>query len=559
MSRACVGLGAVLLLGLSAPLRAQPASPARPPVPSGTVALAVRVDSLDAAGRWRDALPALEALARATPHDATRLAQLGRWLSWSGDHVRALDALGRAARLAPGDADVLTDYGVVLSWRPATRDSAERVLAQALAVDARHRAARVARADVLRWQGQGRAALAEYERVLALDPAYADALRGAAAVLAGWGDADGAAARLARLPDGAADLAPARVERARVAVLRNDAGTAAALLPRGDDLRVYGARALADSVDALVRPSLAVWGGARRRAGQLDDAAPSLELRVPLGTRVRATAAYAPARYDGVAGAFTVHGGGAALDADLGARMHARAALGGRTNVGTLGELALATRVSPAWRVEVSARRDPVEEFESSVRAVATPTGSVGPVRLTGGRAAVAWRAARAGADASVAVSGGVVTGSGLLDNTRRAADVQVGKSLRAGSPYVRLAYGASWLSYDYDASVAPSVAAPRTAGGYFSPDRYQYHYAQLSVSGDANRAVAWRATGAAGAQAVRAHGAAASDARGAWQGSGELLWRALPSTRVVLAAEVLDVYGAYRREGVRLGVVRGW
>jgi tetratricopeptide (TPR) repeat protein len=470
----------VLLLGLSAPLRAQPASPARPPVPSGTVALAVRVDSLDAAGggatrsrrsrRWRGP----------RPDDATRLAQLGRWLSWSGDHARALDALGRAARLAPGDADVLTDYGVVLSWRPATRDSAERVLAQALAVDARHRAARVARADVLRWQGQGRAALAEYERVLALDPAYADALRGAAAVLAGWGDADGAAARLARLPDGAADLAPARVERARVAVLRNDAGTAAALLPRGDDLRVYGARALADSVDALVRPSLAVWAARavapassttpRRRwscgCRSARGCAPRRRTRPPATTawpalhgarrrrraRRRSRGAHARAR-----GARRPHERGDARRA--GAR-HARVA-----GVARGGERAARPRGGVR---ELGARRGDARGQRGAGAAHR---------RARGGRVARGARRRRR-----------VGRGLGRRGHRERAArqhapgrDVQVGKSLRAGSPYVRLAYGASWLSYDYDASVAPSVAAPRTAGGYFSPDRYQYHYAQLS------------------------------------------------------------------------------
>jgi len=129
---------------------------------------------------------------------------------------------------------------------------------------------------------------------------------------------------------------------------------------------------------------------------------------------------------------------------------------------------------------------------------------------------------------------------------------------VRAGGPYVRLAYGASWLSFDYDASRAPGAAAPGTAGGYFSPDRYLYQYANLSLSDDRGGALAWRMSGAAGVQAVRPF-VGEVDRRGAWQASGELQWRVLPTSRVMLGIEALDVYGAYRREGARLGVIRSW
>jgi len=63
--------------------------------PDNAEALAGLVDSLEALGQWRSALPALEHLTALQPANARRIHQLGRWRSWAGD-ARAADSLGQA-------------------------------------------------------------------------------------------------------------------------------------------------------------------------------------------------------------------------------------------------------------------------------------------------------------------------------------------------------------------------------------------------------------------------------------------------------------------------------
>ena len=88
---------------------------------------------------------------------------------------------------------------------------------------------------------------------------------------------------------------------------------------------------------------------------------------------------------------------------------------------------------------------------------------------------------------------------------------------------------------------------------GIEGPEHIPFHAPTVPVEAGGKIYVA-----GGGVQSVRPH-VGETDTRGAWQASGELLWRVLPSARVVLGVDALDVYGAYRREGVRLGVVRTW
>ena len=63
--------------------------------PDNAEALAGLVDSQEALGEWRAALPALENLVALQPTNVDRVHQLGRWRSWAGD-PHAVDSLAQA-------------------------------------------------------------------------------------------------------------------------------------------------------------------------------------------------------------------------------------------------------------------------------------------------------------------------------------------------------------------------------------------------------------------------------------------------------------------------------
>ncbi|MCH8948574.1 MAG: tetratricopeptide repeat protein, partial [Acidobacteria bacterium] len=50
--------------------------------PDNALALGELADALEAAGRWREAVPVLSHLLELQPDDVARLFQLGRFLSW---------------------------------------------------------------------------------------------------------------------------------------------------------------------------------------------------------------------------------------------------------------------------------------------------------------------------------------------------------------------------------------------------------------------------------------------------------------------------------------------
>ncbi len=187
--------------------------------PDNAEALAGLVDSLEALGQWRAALPALEHLTALQPANARRIHQLGRWRSWAGD-ARAADSLGQACSLETSQPQYCTDYAEVLAWKAETRGEAVAHLRAALAASPNYVPAMAQLANILSWNKSSRAeaarlfeaalkiepqniellnsyaemlsydrsgrvlALSLYERVLRIDPENARALTGKAQVLA---------------------------------------------------------------------------------------------------------------------------------------------------------------------------------------------------------------------------------------------------------------------------------------------------------------------------------------------------------------------------------------
>jgi len=98
--------------------------------------LASVVDSLEAAGEWRNAIAPLDRLLELVPTDPARLRQRGLFAAWSGDRKRGVVLLRRAVaqrhnndhglRLPPGD-QVVENHVRAPYCRPGTRIVAETV------------------------------------------------------------------------------------------------------------------------------------------------------------------------------------------------------------------------------------------------------------------------------------------------------------------------------------------------------------------------------------------------------------------------------------------------
>lgn len=147
------------------------ALPAQDPAADLARALAARVDSLEAAGRWAEAVPHLQRYLVLVPRDPARLRQLGLYLSWSGHRASGLDLLERALAERPGDVVYLASYAEVLSWQPEDQARAREHFDRALAADPEHVPALVAYGEMLSWNpvtadSAGRV----FERALALEP-----------------------------------------------------------------------------------------------------------------------------------------------------------------------------------------------------------------------------------------------------------------------------------------------------------------------------------------------------------------------------------------------------
>jgi Tfp pilus assembly protein PilF len=131
------------------------------------IACQMRGDSHTAAQYMRKA-------AQQRPDDPNILTNLGGALFDSGATEDALTFLRRATELAPAQASNWFNLGkaLKLQWQ---LDEAEKALRRAIATDERHVTARITLADIFTIRGNIPDAVAEYRKVLALQPDQAQA------------------------------------------------------------------------------------------------------------------------------------------------------------------------------------------------------------------------------------------------------------------------------------------------------------------------------------------------------------------------------------------------
>jgi tetratricopeptide (TPR) repeat protein len=152
--------------------------------PNNTAALSGLAESLEAEGRWRDAMPYLSRLIEMQPDNSSALLRLARMKSWqNGTRPESLKLFACALQADPKNEEILVSYAEVLSWSRATRPQAGSYYEQALRQNPRNLRALDGEAQLLAWAGESDRAMALYDEALSSDPADIGALRGKAEIL----------------------------------------------------------------------------------------------------------------------------------------------------------------------------------------------------------------------------------------------------------------------------------------------------------------------------------------------------------------------------------------
>jgi tetratricopeptide (TPR) repeat protein len=193
------------------------------------VAVLADIDTLQAAGRTRDAERALRRLIAEAPHCVDAWNRLGVLLAGRGDALPAVACLTRALQVAPGEPSLHANLGEIMR-RAGLVEEALAHCRRAVELGPAHPAANLNLGYALLDAGQAAAALAHFERVARAEPASAFAWTGLGRARLATSDAAGAAAALSRTialaPSDA--LAHALLARAHLRLDDFDAALAAA-------------------------------------------------------------------------------------------------------------------------------------------------------------------------------------------------------------------------------------------------------------------------------------------------------------------------------------------
>jgi len=471
--------------------------------------LASVVDSLEAAGEWRNAIAPLDRLLELVPTDPARLRQRGLFAAWSGDRKRGVVLLRRAVAQRPHNPEYLGALAQVLSWTPATREESARRFAEALGYDSTSVELLVGYADLLSWTAETRdSANALYRRALSRAPAEPRARVGLANLLA-W---EGQPARALRSYDSVLAGSPDNVEALRGrAVTLNQLGYHSAadrtvqrvrqLAPRDPRLQ-----SVADSAHRATASAVQVSGLARRRKNQLDVNRLTARATGAAGSFKVYGEYEHSALEDGATGFRSEgYGGGARIDhAGLSVRTAGRLrTIRGLDSRQWDGSLDLGWSIGRGFSIAAGASRSPVEESRRAVQGEVDGGQLRGVVHANLAQVTVALHDLPGPFDAEATIQGGRYTGLGLEANRRTALDTRIGLLLNGSQPWVRIGYGFAASRFDYNADLALSQV-PAQRGGYFSPAEYWRHQGIVQMSQQFGSRVRWEADARMGREWVR-------------------------------------------------------
>lgn len=557
--------------------------------PDNLSALRGLVDALVAQGKWREAIKPLQHLDYLRPNDAARIFQLAQMDSWqSGHRAQALVLLKRATDLDPANLSYREYYARVLSWNSATRPEALKVFQQSLQQSPNdtsllleyaeilswNRTTRVkamacykklltqnphdvraltGEAQLLSWSGHSSQAMDIYEGVLSQDPTSVAALRGEAQIF-GWRGDYRQELNLAQQAhaldstDSAAtlELAQGEYDMGHYAAAKSDlAQVTSTDTPDYIILKTEIDRALGTYFEL---------GYALRRDGELldYDSAEAL-ISTPLGSQNRLTAVYQPFRYRSATGNFDSNYYALMLDSQPSDEITTHAQVAGRTFTGGYSQIEGAFdttfTVRPSFKLQIGFDRESDQETLVSTLGAEVDGIFVGQVETNLASIGGSYSSNQHHYDASLTYTDGLYTGENLTSNRRWSFDGQLGKSIRGDHPYIRAAYGFTYLSFDHDAEFVPSDGEPaRVTGGYYSPTKYLLNYGQLTFSGNFGRRAKWDLGGFAGVQNAQTAFTSFSNSQLASTFSTHLTWSFTSHDDLRLGYNYLNTFNAFHR-----------
>jgi tetratricopeptide (TPR) repeat protein len=520
--------------------------------PNNTAALSGLADSLEAEGRWRDAMPYLSRLIEIQPNNSSALLRLARMKSWQNDtRPESLNLFARALLAEPKNEEILVSYAEVLSWSRATRPQARSYYEQALLQNPRNLRALDGEAQLLAWAGESDRALALYDEVLSSDLADVGALRGKAEILNWRGRHEEARALVARAmqfapPDERTitELARADYGLHHYEVAQHEMAQLGAPGPETEDLQ----RGISQALGTFVE----LGYGMRRNRQRLDyDQLESL-VSTRLGASNRIGFLYKPTFFRTQHQDFHSNYFGVMLDSEPSENLTTHAELDGEQYFGAPtqadGMLDAKFRVRPSLQLEAKAQREIVDDSLLSTRGELSGGLFLGQVRSNLATVGGSYSNREKNYDVSLSYSDGIYTGRNLDSNCRWSLDANIGKSLHSYDPYVRIAYGITYLSFDHDEDFQPGAAPSRVTGGYFSPTKYLLNSGQVFVSHDLGRRVRWDAGETLGVQNSETTFSSFSSAQFAATFSAHLTWAVNSKNEFRTGYDFLDVYNAFHR-----------
>lgn len=520
--------------------------------PNNTAALSGLTESLEAEGRWRDAVPYLSRLIEIQPNHSSALLRLARMKSWQSDtRPESLKLFARALKADPKNEEILVSYAEVLSWSRATRPQAKSCYEQALRQNPRNLRALDGEAQLLAWAGESDRALELYDEVLSSDPSDVGALRGKAEILNWRGRHEEARMLVARAMLGApadertiTELARADYGLHHYEEAQHEMARVGAPGPETEDLRRGISQALGTYVE--------IGYGLRRNRQRLDYDRMETLVSTRLGASNRIGLLFQPAFFRTQQRDFHFNYFAVMLDSEPSENITTHAELDGEQYFGAPaqadGMFDVKYHIQPSLQLEAKAQREIVDDSLLSTSGELAGGLFLGQVRSNLATVGGSYSNREKNYDVSLSYSDGIYTGRNLDSNRRWSLDANIGKSLHSYHPYVRVAYGITYLSFDHDADFQPGAAPSRVTGGYFSPTKYLLNSGQVFVSHDLGRRVRWDAGGTLGVQNSQTTFSSFSSAQFAATFSAHLTWAVNSKNEFRTGYDFLDVYNAFHR-----------
>lgn len=499
-----------------------------------------------------EAVTRLQQILAAHPEAVSARLRLAQIWSWSdATRPQAVGLYEQGLRRDPESVDLLVGSADVLSWSSAGRAKALVRYDQVLQENPDEVRALTGKAQLLSWRGLSTEALELYDRALAKDPKNVAALRGKAEIL-NW---KGHYAEARSLAQQAQAVEPADA-RARLELARADVG-----LHKYAEAR----QAIAD-VSGTVGPGFVdtkqdihrglgtyvELGYADRREHDLAYDRFALSLSTPLTPGNRLTFSYRPALFDAGIQGFNTNYFAASLDSEISDKFTSHFQVGAETfnnaPYNLDGGMDLRYKPVPSTVLKFAFLRQPVEESLLSRRGFDVGGLFLGQVRTNLASVGASYYNSAHKYDLSLDYTDGVYTGQNLDANRRYSIEGQIGKAFHSDRPYVRVAYGVNYTSFDHDADIQPSLPLSSKTGGYFSPTRYLLNQGILTLSHHFRNNLGWDATATAGVQNVQTDTASFSNVQFANSAGTHFFWRATPMNDLTFGYDYLNVYNAFHR-----------